>query len=1009
MTEEERRHRIWLASLAEEEEPFFYEGEQIPVETSTGEETTNAHQLTLVVEDEATPATFQLTKTAFLTQLQAHVIAVVEEVLTESPYSSEVCPYIERVFLTHQQSSAQELLALLYRYAPFSRQARSATEMVTIIGHHAREAAQQWLQEAPLVSIHPEVAAQIPSQEEAEASTVSLQAKNKTSGSLEQWAGGIFRKAWHNLSGVSLHPRAVLRRLGRGRPLDSTTREQMEQAFGQNFGEVEVHTDATAVKLSEEMNARAFTVGNHIAFNVGQYQPGTPLGDALLAHELAHVVQQQGAEENYQAKSVNGAEYDSLEQEADQAAVGVVGQLYGGKAKGGSQLLSNLKGGLQLQRCCEADVLNSLPEITAELSEDELEDARDLLDTRLTLTPDLSDGNVGILGTTLRFGFEEMNLEDYYVHTVAWTLYRITPRGEEIVYNPRTRLVNNDEYVRAEDFTFTDAGQYRLEAQITLSSLQDLALIVREFRVEDLTNFLYPTAALDISRQQVGTSLAADLASFEAHANLIRRNAIQFGVSSALIERWFEANQVAILVENQLANQPDEARPQLPSDLAESAQEKFSLFYESFREEVASRDSSHTETIQIEGEPVTVTHNRNPYFTASEMRLLLWQLQKERVNWRAKMGAFVRKSRSLDEYLMTQLRAAGMNDSADQLHAAGSLSAALRDVQARHPTAFPIRAVFYPDPSEREENPGVYINQGTTDNPSYDFQGVEMRFYLAREGNTWHLIDVTNPENVQETQESGGNARTPPDELFEELDSADRFPKGVLFWQLPRQRMRQYRMTNPLGLSGIFSAFAIAATLASIPFTGGATATILIIAGATAGVAAAGLDMYERAQRDTLTTKDVVINTVDIVGNLVTLGTASLGRIVLRGVRTAQAGRQLTGASARLAALADRSFMTLSQVSLGQNLVSLGVFSADFIHQYTSIEGNSAQAENARRRLIQQALLTGAFTLLAVRGDLSDIRGGRNLYLDFDAFGNPIARAIRQDTVTGGDQRSKKS
>ncbi|MEM9981285.1 MAG: DUF4157 domain-containing protein, partial [Bacteroidota bacterium] len=906
MTEEERRHRIWLASLAEEE-PFFYEGEQIPVETSTWEEATNAHQLTLVVEDEVTPETFQLTKTAFLTQLRAHIITVVEEVLAESPYTVEDCPYIERIFLIHQQSNASDLLTLLHRYTPSSRQACNAAEMITFIGYHAREAAQQWLQEALLVSIHPEVAAQIPSQAEVEVGNGAHvgPVQTKPFNALGQWVGGVFLKAWHSLSGISLHPRAVLRRLGRGHPLDNTTREQMEQAFGQNFGEVEVHTDAAAINLSEEINARAFAVGNHIAFNLGQYQPGTPLGDALLAHELAHVVQQQGAEESYQAKAVNGAEYDSLEQEADEAAVGVVGQLYGGKAKRARQLPTHLKGGLQLQRC-EMN-MDLLPEITAELSADELEAARGLLDTRLRLTPDLSDRNVGILGTTLRFGFEEMNLEDYYVHTVAWTLYRITPRGEEIVYNPRTRLVNNRTYIRDEQFTFASAGQYRLEAQITLSSLQDLAPIVREFRVEDLMNFLYPTAALDISRQQVGTSLAADLASFEAHANLIRKNAIQFGVSSALIERWFEANQLAILVENQLANQPDEARPQLPSDLAESTQEKFSLFYESFREEVASRDSSHTETIQIEGEPVAVTHNRNPYFTASEMRLLLWQLQEERVNWRAKMGAFVRKSRSLDEYLMIRLRAAGMNDSADQLQAAGSLAAALRDVQSRHPTAFPIRAVFYPDPSQREENPGVYVNQGTADNPSYNFQGVEMRFYLAREGNTWHLIDVTNPENVRETQESGGNARTPPDELFRELDSADRFPKGVLFWQLSGQRMRSHRMTHPWGWSQILSVFAIAATIASIPFTGGATATILIIAGATAGVAAAGLDMYERAQRDTLTTRDVVINTVDIVGNLVTLGTASLGRIVLRSVRASQAGRQLTGASARLAALADRS------------------------------------------------------------------------------------------------------
>src|SRR2546430_9992190 len=98
----------------------------------------------------------------------------------------------------------------------------------------------------------------------------------------------------------------------------------MEQAFGVNFSQVRVHSDATATGLSESLNARAFTVGNDIAFGAGEYRPGTLIGDALIAHELAHVVQQSGASSasTPHAKSESG--HDSLEEDADLSAVGAI-------------------------------------------------------------------------------------------------------------------------------------------------------------------------------------------------------------------------------------------------------------------------------------------------------------------------------------------------------------------------------------------------------------------------------------------------------------------------------------------------------------------------------------------------------------------------------------------------------------------------------------------------------------------------------------------------------------
>ena len=77
-----------------------------------------------------------------------------------------------------------------------------------------------------------------------------------------------------------------------GRPLDTPTRNFMESRFGYDLGAVRVHTDNQATTSAQTVNARAFTVGNHITFGPGQYDPTSSAGKKLLAHELTHVVQQ---------------------------------------------------------------------------------------------------------------------------------------------------------------------------------------------------------------------------------------------------------------------------------------------------------------------------------------------------------------------------------------------------------------------------------------------------------------------------------------------------------------------------------------------------------------------------------------------------------------------------------------------------------------------------------------------------------------------------------------------
>ena len=87
--------------------------------------------------------------------------------------------------------------------------------------------------------------------------------------------------------------RAVL--ASSGEPLPADLAGRFAPRLGYSFGSVRVHADTAAAASAEAVQARAFTVGSHIVFGQGQYEPSTQAGRAVLAHELVHVAQQNGA------------------------------------------------------------------------------------------------------------------------------------------------------------------------------------------------------------------------------------------------------------------------------------------------------------------------------------------------------------------------------------------------------------------------------------------------------------------------------------------------------------------------------------------------------------------------------------------------------------------------------------------------------------------------------------------------------------------------------------------
>lgn len=187
-----------------------------------------------------------------------------------------------------------------------------------------------------------------------------------------------------------------------GQPLSASARSFAEPRFGRDFSSVRVHMGAEAASASRALNARAFTMGEHVVFGPGEYRPDTQEGKLLLAHELTHVLQQR----KVGATSLDPAarQYSSAghEREADQVAATVT---RGGSVRNWSpraagngfqpSLLGDAVGGL-------IDVGGDLIEGGADLAGDAFEGTADIVggvsEFGLDLAGDVAGGGLELAG-----------------------------------------------------------------------------------------------------------------------------------------------------------------------------------------------------------------------------------------------------------------------------------------------------------------------------------------------------------------------------------------------------------------------------------------------------------------------------------------------------------------------------------------------------------------------------------------------------------------------------------
>jgi hypothetical protein len=320
----------------------------------------------LLVDDDARDThTGQMRKGEFLDKLQVSVCATADEVLSSVGRSAQGCPYIERWIGHLRTKSSQFVERGIRKYAPQSAGVTKAQDYIPFVTARVRRGVMRWAQTGEITEVPDELKGQLMGANLLAAADRLLSgiggaiggAISAITGGVKKAAsaiGGLFAKERDGGVRDAGDPHEIQAQLRPGHPLDAGVKSRMETAFGGDFSDVRAHTDSNAADLSTRLNARAFTVGRDVAFGAGEYQPGTLVGDALIAHELAHVMQQEKGPSAVTPMSSGGLEYSTLEEDADMSAAAAVVSLWGRvkeAARKTRRVAPGLRSGLRLQRC----------------------------------------------------------------------------------------------------------------------------------------------------------------------------------------------------------------------------------------------------------------------------------------------------------------------------------------------------------------------------------------------------------------------------------------------------------------------------------------------------------------------------------------------------------------------------------------------------------------------------------------------------------------------------------
>lgn len=852
----------------------------------------------------------QMRRSEFLREARDAVGAAVNEVLAAEGRSTEDCPYLAAVFRYAERLETAALEREIRRSLPEASGVGSASGYLAPLVERARAGAREFVRTGQLTGIPGE--------------WPSLSVLGLGLGAL---APAIRRKSREGGGGqagapAGVVPGAVQTQLGAGHPLESGIAARMGTALGAEVSGVRVHTDAAAGRWADALGARAFAIGNHVAFGHNEYRPGTPSGDALMAHELAHVIQQRAAEgrgATLEPAAEAGPE-SALESDADRSAVGAVLSLWSrGRAalSGlGQRLGPTLRSGLRLQRCRIIE--------HHELGEEAMAALIERYALALTVSPNPGADGIVLVGQELSLNLAD-NLEG--VSSPRASIYRwwVTV-GDGERENPHAGYTGP---VTPLEYTVREAGNLRIEAE---GGVLDADANAWNFRVERRFRAVTPEArSEELLRGTTAQEFGPYMASQEVAMALLRP-----GDQDAAAGDF----RIRTTADNPAAAGEGGAAPRMRYTV-ERTRGAGAVRYQWYATPMnwdGLGDSFHGfPRVTVEGSPA--------YFlgagTSAEWPAVQRNLYVIRCVVRDEEG------RKLDEvsYLQSVLDETGMEE--------------LRSFEEHMDRSRTMIGRLHPD--QRLALPAVHVATATG-------AQTQLRLFLGRtrpDATDQVLLDLTpGLDPSDHTLEYHGSSTRG---VMGHFDSRNKYPEGAINLRVPPNNLnfeagRWEFETEGASLAGIWSGrFGVGALvlgilgIAAAPFTEGGSlvVTVLIVGSAAAGVTSGILSLVDRFQNAEVSGLGVALDVAGIAASFVG-GAAAL--------RVARGGAAVL--------VANRTTRYLLWSAFATEVVSGLLVSVEGIRQIDQIVSNPNLSPEERQRAVIRIVATLIVTggLLAISG-----------------------------------------
>ncbi|MGE3308991.1 MAG: DUF4157 domain-containing protein [Limisphaerales bacterium] len=887
----------------------------------------------LIASDDASEVSAgQLRKTEFLDEAQQRICEAIDPILAGAGRSSENCPYLGTVFRYLRRQSAAYLDGAIRQFAPELAEATSARDYLPGIVRRVTESADGWVRTGQITGLPPEVPslAALVSGDLSSLDSLadlgallSLQFKGDGTGSAAQ----------------APHPAAVQAQLTHGRPLDGGAASRLGSAFGADFGGVRVHSDARAASLARNLGARALAVGTDIAFAPGQYQPGTVVGDALIAHELAHVLQQRNASPDSGTRTGDPTSYRALEEDADQAAIDAIARVWG---RDGAAAAPSLRGGLRLSRCggpepptaeeiAEFLATQHLRIVVIQETHEFLAGMRKSVAVAANTSENLDDANVREGDELIHGGLDWPRLLSVIVDMPS-------PSGSGPRYERPSAL-----HARTGNFTvhFMSEGEYHLTAHVSIGPGHPPVQVRRTISVRAPTFQADSESEAPADLSSGARTVDEERMAWHLHRADVRQRAATAGfITQEVVDSWTD---VAIAVLQRVALLEQSQPPGTTQAEITTALDRFAS--------------------EVNALPVQIAAARGVAASTSVSAI------------RTAVDAL---SRAFDNWVLARIEAGSSSD--HELYK--SLQFGLQSEQevenlAARSTVPPVRipAIFHPK--------SAYLHQGlipTSPMSTGRILSMPLNLWLFREGTQeWTLRDISNPEETSEYDVTTADRDAAINDLIRQLSVDDeRLPEGRLYIQPPGQSRRAINVVSSMDFLDWLTVFGIGLVVAgAIVMTAGAATPVvaaaggyMVAAGSALTAAAAIVDTVQVYERGRLTGTRLALNALQLVASVATAGSAT---IMARAARV--------GALARLGSNA--RYVFLNRTATAADIVTLIVMTGDAARQMSRLSGNSQNAGMIASMLLGQLLIQGTLTVVSAR----DAFGGnmsRNPHISID-------------------------